>query len=143
MVTQALWILTSCRMHLQLPSVPLDSVEWDTEDTQGDANTQKFGLIRFENIFGGGAGQIPAGSTIVSAGLQYTVFNYSASPDANVNGVLVDWTESVTWNTFGATAGVRTRRLWKPGHNRSSICSRDLHHRRPFQPIRLAQRSSR
>ena len=83
------------------------SVEWDTEDTQGNVNTQKFGLIRFDNIFGSGAGQIQVGSTIVSANLEYTVFNSSATGDANVNAVLVDWTESVTYNSFGATAGVQ------------------------------------
>ena len=75
--------------------------------TAGNPNTQQFGLVRFDNIFGSGAGQIPVGSTIQSATLQYTVSNSTASPNANVNEVLPDWTEATTWNTFGAIAGVQ------------------------------------
>jgi hypothetical protein len=82
-------------------------VYWDTEETAGNANTQMFGLIRFDNIFGSGSGQIPYGSTIVSATLQYTVSNVTANPAANVNEVLADWTEVTSWNSFGGTAGVQ------------------------------------
>ena len=39
----------------------LESVEWDTEDTGGNPATQKFGMIHFDNLFGSGAGKIPAG----------------------------------------------------------------------------------
>ncbi len=81
------------------------SVEWDTQDVAGDVNTQKFGLIRFDSIFGSNTGQIPVGSTINSATLQYTVFNNSTDPAASLNAVLVDWTESTTYNTFGVRCG--------------------------------------
>jgi len=77
-------------------------VEWDGED--GGTGLANFGLIRFEDIFG--PGQIPTGSTIVSAQLYYTVNNEGS--DGNVNEVIVGWTEAVTWNSFGSTAGVQT-----------------------------------
>ncbi len=80
-------------------------VEWDTVDI--DHNQQKYALIRFDNIFGSGAGQIPVGSTIVSAGLTYYVTNATANAPSSVNGVLVDWTEATSYNTFGAAPGVQ------------------------------------
>ena len=83
----------------------LTDVGWDLEDVDGNAVTQKFGLIRFDNIFGSGANQIPSGSTIQSATLRYVVFDVGGQ--ANVNEVAVDWTTNVTWNTFGAAAGVQ------------------------------------
>ncbi|MHC4675061.1 MAG: hypothetical protein ACYTF1_23055 [Planctomycetota bacterium] len=46
-------------------------VEWDGEDAGG----QNFGLLRFDNIFGSGPGQIPAGSIIIDATLAYNVGN--------------------------------------------------------------------
>ena len=82
------------------------TIEWDTEDIGGDVNSQKFALLRFDDIFGSGAGQIPVGSTIVSARVDYVVSNAAPTP-ANVNGVLVDWDETVTYDTFGAEAGVQ------------------------------------
>ncbi len=82
------------------------SVEWDTEETAGNANTQKFALIRFDNIFGSGAYQIPPGASIQSATLRYVVSNIGNA--ANVNDVTVDWTEAETWNSFGGDAGVQT-----------------------------------
>ena len=57
------------------------TVDWDAEETNGNAATQKFGSIRFENIFGSGTGQIPLGATITSATLQYTVSNSSTNPE--------------------------------------------------------------
>ena len=85
----------------------LQAIKWDTRGTDTDPSTQEFGLIRFDNIFGSGTGQIPAGASIVSATLQYTVFNASASPNANVNEILSDWTEETTWDAFGNTPGVQ------------------------------------
>ncbi len=83
------------------------TVDWDAEETNGNAATQKFGLLRFDNIFGSGAGQIPPGATITSATLQYTVSNSSTNAEANVNEAIVNWTEATTYNTFGAAAGVQ------------------------------------
>ena len=85
----------------------LDSFEWDTEDTAGNANSRKYGLLRFENIFGSGAGQIPVGSTIISAALEYTIWNNTANGPGSLNPALVSWDENTTYNTFGSTAGVQ------------------------------------
>jgi hypothetical protein len=78
---------------------------WDTENVNGNAATQKFALIRFDNIFGAGANQVPPGAAIQSATLRYVV--YDTGGQANVNEVAVDWATDVTWNTFGAAAGVQ------------------------------------
>jgi hypothetical protein len=83
----------------------LTDVGWDTEEVNDDAATQKIALIRFENIFGSGANQIPSGVTIQSATLRYVVFD--TGDQANVNEVAVDWTTDLTWNTFGTAAGVQ------------------------------------
>jgi hypothetical protein len=79
-------------------------VEWDGDDGGG----QNYGLLRFNNIFGSGPGQIPAGASISSATLTYQVTNPGGS--ATVNQVVVDWAppDPVTWNNFGGEAGVQT-----------------------------------
>ena len=82
----------------------LDTIDWDTDDPSGSGQ-YNYALIRFDNIFGSGAGQIPTGATIQSANLRYVV--YEAGVLANVNEVAVDWTEDVTYNGFGAAAGVQ------------------------------------
>ena len=81
-------------------------VEWDARRSWQLVEGPNFGLIRFEDIFGSGPGQIPAGATIISAKLHYTVNN--EGEDGNVNEVVVDWSEAVTWNGFGSAAGVQT-----------------------------------
>jgi hypothetical protein len=80
-------------------------VEWDADDPYGEGKSN-FGLLRFDSIFGSGAGQIPAGAAIESASLTYVVSNSGDS--CQVNEVAVDWNESVTYNGFGSTAGVQT-----------------------------------
>ena len=61
---------------------------------QVDQGLYNYALIRFDNIFGSGASQIPTGATIQSATLRYVV--YEAGALANVNEVAVDWTEDAT-----------------------------------------------
>lgn len=86
----------------------LETIRWDTEES--GANTPLFTLIRFDDLFGAGTNQIPAGSTITSATLTYTV-----GGDANAIGgsgdlreVLVAWDEATAnYNNFGGTAGVQ------------------------------------
>jgi hypothetical protein len=83
----------------------LDNWRWDTENP---APSQEFGLIRFDNIIGPGAGQIPAGATIQSASLILEVSNGSVAPNGSVNESAVDWNEgTATWNNFGGEAGVQ------------------------------------
>jgi hypothetical protein len=65
--------------------------EWDDDDTNG-TNNRNLALIHFDNIFGNGPGQIPAGSQIVSATLSYTLFDQGV--DADLREMLVDWDEA-------------------------------------------------
>jgi Calcineurin-like phosphoesterase len=83
----------------------LESLEWDTDDPFG-TDELKFVLIRFNDIFGSSPGQIPSGATIESAILSYTVFN--AGDPADVNEVVVDWVENVTYDGFGGETGVQS-----------------------------------
>jgi len=66
-------------------------------------------LVRFSDIFGGGVGQIPAGSVINSATLtlSQTGENFAGSNDTlSVFQVISGWVEgTVTWNSFN-TGGV-------------------------------------
>ena len=86
------------------PSVGHGSDEqfmWDT-DSGGGA---QYGLLRFNDIFGSNPGQIPVGLTITSAELSYVT--YDEGDTANVNEVIVDWDESVTYADFGGDSGVQ------------------------------------
>jgi len=76
-------------------------VEWDGEDGGG----QNFGLLRFDDIFGTNAGQIPPGSVIASATITYDVIN--SGNTASVNEVVADWSQGNTYNTFGGDPGVQ------------------------------------
>ena len=82
----------------------MDSVEWDGDDPFG-TGLEKIALVRFDDIFGSGPGQVPTGATIQDATLTYTVFN-SGHP-ADVHEVLVDWSQGETYNTFGGDPGVQ------------------------------------
>lgn len=87
----------------------LETIRWDTEES--GAGTPIYTVIRFDDLFGPNPNQIPAGSTITSATLTYTV-----GGDANATGgagdlreLLVSWDESTaTFNNFGGTAGVQS-----------------------------------
>jgi hypothetical protein len=73
------------------------SLNFDGEDDDFGVSQA---LIRFQNLFGGGTGQIPLGATITSASLVLNVSN-NATTALTVNRMLVDWNESSTWSTFG------------------------------------------
>ena len=81
-----------------------ESIEWDDSDPGGSGD-DNFALLRYDGIFGNGAGQIPPGSIIVSAELTYQVFG--AGDEADVNESAVDWSETVTYGTFGGDPGVQ------------------------------------
>ncbi|MBP7148345.1 MAG: DNRLRE domain-containing protein [Acidobacteria bacterium] len=75
------------------------------------ATDERQALIRFDNIFGDGLGQVPAGATITSATLTIYVSNATAQV-TNWHRMLAAWTGSETWSAFGAapwnaTAGVQ------------------------------------
>ncbi len=56
-------------------------------------------LVRFDNIFGSGPGQIPPGVTLTSATLEFDL----TDPGNHVaaHRMLVDWNDSATWNSLG------------------------------------------
>ncbi len=58
------------------------------------------GLLRFDNVFGAGANQIPAGATITSATLKLFTTNVSIG-SFTIHRASVGWGETSTWNTFG------------------------------------------
>jgi hypothetical protein len=79
---------------------------WTVDGDNPATSAQKdITILRFDNLIGGGAGQIPAGSVVYSAilKLQTTDLGHSAT----VHKMLVPWTASTaTWNsmTSGVTA---------------------------------------
>jgi hypothetical protein len=63
------------------------------------ASGDRESFLRFDNIFGASAGQIPTGVTITSATLKVNVTTPVASALANVYPVTASWNESaLTWN---------------------------------------------
>jgi hypothetical protein len=80
---------------------------WDT-DNPPSSNNWEYGLIRFDDIVGGGAGQIPQGSTVQSATLTIYVENGTVAPAGEIDEAAVSWNEATTtWNDFGGEAGVQ------------------------------------
>lgn len=77
---------------------------WDADDPS-NSGMVKMLLIRFDNIFGNGPGQVPVGAQITSATLTYAV--YDTGHYGLIHEVLVGWYESVSWNNFGGTPGVQ------------------------------------
>jgi hypothetical protein len=82
-----------------------ESLVWNTDDPTG-STLDTFALLRFDDIFGAGPGQIPPGSVITSATLRYHLFD-GASVGA-LHEVTTDWAGTTTFNTFGATPGVQS-----------------------------------
>ena len=86
----------------------LTSFGWDNDDPSG-SGLDAIALLRFEGIFGTGAGQIPAGATITSATLGYQVHN--VGHNANLYRVGIAWDEGATYSGFGASPGVQSEDL--------------------------------
>jgi hypothetical protein len=76
----------------------LDYVSVDGDDGSPGAKPNH-GLIRFDNLFGNGAGQIKAGDTILSASLRLVVDNPGSG--MSVYDMLTTWSEASTWNSLG------------------------------------------
>jgi len=62
-------------------------------------------LLRFDNLFGSGAGQIPPNATLRTAMLQLQVTNGSIN-NLNLHRMIGTWSATDTWNTL--VAGVQT-----------------------------------
>ena len=71
-----------------------------SEITVDGNNPHAQALIRFDDIFGNGPGQIPLGSIIHTADLFINVTNNGGNP--SLYRLTTDWDESTaTWNSFG------------------------------------------
>src|SRR3989344_4899287 len=105
------------------------------------------GLIRFDNLFGTGAGQIGAGDTILSATLTLQVFDVGSG--LTVHNLLTNWNASTaTWNSLGnglQVDGVElgTQVLASFGANNSSANGRNGHPSEatelPLRPVLTVQ----
>ena len=77
----------------------------DLDTDSGTAGNQSVqALARFDNVFGGGSGQVPNGATIASAKL--ILFSDAAAGGETANNIeihrmLTSWSESSTWNSLG------------------------------------------
>ncbi len=72
----------------------------DLNDGAGDETTQA--LLRFENLFGTGTGQIPYNVLITSASLTVNVNNVSdAGATITLHEMLEAWSDTDTWSTTG------------------------------------------
>jgi|GEM_PF-1194274 len=95
--------LTYATLQLGAPDAAMGGSSATTWTVDGGNTTifdaTKQGLIRFDNIFGSGAGQIPLGSTINSATISANFDDPSGSSFA-VNRMLVTWSAASTWNSM-------------------------------------------
>ncbi|MGE0607077.1 MAG: DUF4347 domain-containing protein, partial [Pirellulales bacterium] len=85
------------------------SIRVDLDDSGGVTQ----GLIRFDNLFGNGVGQIPLGSTITSVSLTVYVTEAStAGSQVGLHRMLVNWSEASTWNSLSTSgSGVQTNNI--------------------------------
>ena len=74
-----------------------------------DGSPLSQGLIRFDNLFGNGPGQVPVGATVLSAklvGLSGTGANDQTVNTMSLYAMHVPWSELSTWNSL--VAGIST-----------------------------------
>jgi tartrate-resistant acid phosphatase type 5 len=69
----------------------------DAKDPQ-NTNAKSMALLRFGNLIGGAAGQVPAGALIDSATLTLDIV--SSGSGMSVHQMIRNWTVSDTWNTL-------------------------------------------
>ena len=78
-----------------------DRSEFDALNPDGsDGGGANHVLIRFENLFGTGPGQIPPGSAIAEATVAFDIFDEGS--DQTMHRMLVPWAETVTWNEISS-----------------------------------------
>jgi len=80
-------------------------VDADIDNNSANGKQVEQALIRFDDLFGGGAGQVPAGAVIRSAKLVLrtgTGGSDVSEDQISLNRMLVDWSSgTATWTTFG------------------------------------------
>ncbi|MDA1304521.1 MAG: DNRLRE domain-containing protein [Nitrospirae bacterium] len=86
-----------------------DASQGDVSFLTWTSSGEKSVLIRFDNVFGGGADQVPIGATITSATLTLEVYDDGLA--AEIYEAAVDWTEAETFNSLGSQPGVQAEDL--------------------------------
>lgn len=81
------------------------SLNIDTDDPVGTGGFEQ-SLISFPTLIGSNIGQIPFGSTILSATLQLNVTNVGNT--VNVYRMTTPWTDASTWNSLGGGVQIGT-----------------------------------
>jgi hypothetical protein len=83
-------------------TTPQGSITEITVD-QSDAGEMTQGLLRFDDVFGSGAGQIPINADNVIFSATLTLNQSNPTPGTvSFHRMLTDWDEATaTWNTFG------------------------------------------
>jgi hypothetical protein len=91
-------------LALNAPASRQDGKELIVTDGPKDDGT-RYGLLRFDNLFGAAAGQVPAGATVEWARLYLTTpYSNSNAPGggAELHRMLQAWNAGATWNaSFG------------------------------------------
>jgi hypothetical protein len=82
-------------------------LEWDADSPSGTGQ-HIVALVRFDDIFGASAGQVPGTATIASATLTLQVLDGTTDEPSKIAPSLVAWDESVSWVSFGDDPGVQT-----------------------------------
>jgi acid phosphatase len=88
------------------PSTPLNSaatniVDADTDNTAGNGKQVAQSLLRFDNVFGNGANQVPSSAVIQSAKLVLRGTTDSSENFMELHRMLIDWSSgTATWNAF-------------------------------------------
>jgi serine protease AprX len=98
-------------------------------------------LVRFDNLFGTGAGQIPNGSTITSATLRVTtVSNGSTSGATNLHRMLRAWDQSATWNALTTSgAGLQLDNIEASANGDASVSATTTGGNHTFSGTALTQ----
>ncbi len=85
------------------------SYQFDGNSNAYPTDVQRFGLIRFDGIFGTEPGQIPPGATILSATLEFTTCTIDVSTEVGSGGplgvarLLVPFDVNTVWSTAYVT----------------------------------------
>jgi hypothetical protein len=77
-------------------------IEWDADDPPGSGLSNVM-LVRMGSLFDTEGGLVPQGSSIVSATLDFTIFNPGGT--GNLHETVVAWDNNTTYNTFGGDPG--------------------------------------
>src|SRR5262245_8529588 len=76
-----------------------DNSAWEERSVAtslGPFPSPRQGLLRFDDIFGNGPGQVPLEADLVSATLSLTRFGFVTTPDARGHRMLVPWADTDT-----------------------------------------------